>query len=39
LKEKGLSGLHSALAFWALYADVYDAIDNALDEYEDKLAD
>jgi hypothetical protein len=39
LKEKGLSGLHSALAFWALYADVYDAIDNALDEYEENLAD
>ena len=39
LKEKGLSGLHSALAFWALYADVYDALDNALDEYEEKLSD
>jgi hypothetical protein len=39
LKDKGLSGLHSALAFWALYADVYDALDNALDEYEEKLAD
>jgi hypothetical protein len=37
LKDSGLSGLHSALAFWALYADVQDHIDSALDEYESNL--
>ncbi len=37
LQEKGLSGLHSALAYWALYADVQDALDNAFDEYEEAL--
>jgi hypothetical protein len=37
LKDSGLSGLHSALAFWALYADVADHIDSALDEYESNL--
>ena len=34
LKEKGLDGLHQALAFWALYADVQDKIDEALDGVE-----
>jgi hypothetical protein len=37
LKESGLSGLHSALAFWALYADVQDRIESALDQYESNL--
>ncbi len=37
LKDKGLSGLHTALAYWALYADVYDALSNTLDEYEEAL--
>lgn len=37
LKDSGLSGLHSALAFWALYADVADRIDSALDDYESNL--
>lgn len=32
LKSGGLSGLHGALAYWALYADVSEQIDNALDE-------
>ena len=30
LKEKGLLGLHQALAFWALYADVQEAIQEQL---------
>ena len=36
LKERGLSGLHNALAFWALYADVQEKISDVLDEYEEK---
>ena len=28
LKEKGLSGLHAAIAFWAFYADIQDKISN-----------
>lgn len=37
LKEQGLSGLHNALAFWALYADVQDKISEALDSYQEKI--
>ena len=37
LKDRGLNGLHSALAYWALYADVADCISEALDEYESSL--
>lgn len=37
LKQSGLSGLHSALAYWALYADVADHIDSALDIYETSI--
>ena len=29
LKEKGLDGLHQALAFWAFYADVQEKIKDA----------
>ena len=32
LKERGLDGLHQALAFWALYADTQEKISEALDE-------
>lgn len=32
LEKGGLSRLHCALAFWALYADVNEQLDNALDE-------
>ena len=35
LKEKGLDGLHQALAFWALFADVQEKITDALDEIEE----
>ena len=34
LKEKGLDGLHNVLAFWSLYADVQDKIEEALDGVE-----
>ena len=37
LKEKGLDGLHQALAFWALYADVQDKISEALDGVESNI--
>ena len=37
LKEKGLDGLHQALAFWSLYADVQDKIDEALDGVESNI--
>lgn len=37
LKNSGLSGLHTALAFWALYADVQEEISDALDEIEQNL--
>ena len=32
LKDGGLSGLHCALAFWALYADVMDNIEDAMND-------
>ena len=34
LKEKGLSGLHSALAFWALCADVQERITAELEQHQ-----
>lgn len=37
LKEKGLDGLHNVLAFWSLYADVQDKIDEALDGVESNI--
>jgi hypothetical protein len=33
LQEGGLSGLHTALAFWALYADVSEKVNDILNEY------
>lgn len=35
--KQGLDTLHCHLAFWALYADVQDHLDSALDEYENSL--
>lgn len=32
LKQSGIGGLHQALAFWAMYADVQDELDSALDD-------
>ena len=37
LKEKGLDGLHNVLAFWSLYADVQDKIEEALDGVESNI--
>ena len=34
LKNKGLNDLHTAIAFWAMYADVQDKTNDALDELE-----
>ena len=39
LKDRGLSGLHSALAYWALYADVMGALDDALNQYQENLSE
>lgn len=39
LRDCGLSGLHTALAYWALYADVMDYIDDALDQYRQNLSE
>ena len=35
LKERGLTGLHQDLAFYALFADVQEKIKDALDEVEE----
>ncbi len=32
LKERGLSGLHNAIAFWCIYADIQGVLDDKLDE-------
>ena len=34
LKESGLDGLHNVIAFWCIYADVQDLIEEALEEAE-----
>jgi hypothetical protein len=34
LKDGGVNGLHTALAYWALYADVQDAINDRFDEID-----
>ena len=39
LRESGLGGLHQALAFWALYADVQERIAGALDEIEESFTE
>lgn len=35
LKERGIDGLHTVIAFWALYADVQDRLSDALDVLEE----
>lgn len=37
LKSGGLSGLHTAIAFWALYADVQNMISDELDTLEEAV--
>jgi len=36
LKERGLSGLHNAIAFWAMYADVQEELESALDKCDEE---
>jgi hypothetical protein len=38
LKQGGISTLKMHMAFWALYADVSDKLNDALDEYEEEAA-
>tara|TARA_R110000803_G_scaffold183400_1_gene245743 strand:- start:183 stop:554 length:372 start_codon:yes stop_codon:yes gene_type:complete len=37
LKDGGLNGLHTAIAFWAMYADVQELIDTKIDEKLESL--
>lgn len=37
LAEKGLNGLHTAIAFWCMYADVQERLETAFNEFEDNL--
>ena len=37
LQSGGLNGLHQAIAYWALYADVYELLQDKMDEYVDSL--
>jgi hypothetical protein len=37
LEQGGLDALHCHIAFYAMYADVQDNIDNAFDEYESNM--
>jgi hypothetical protein len=39
LKESGLDGLHTAIAFWCLYADVQDMLPAAWEQWEDEQTD
>lgn len=34
--DKGIDDLHTAIAFWCMYADVQDDLSDAFDEYEQK---
>lgn len=36
VKEGGMSGLHTAVAFWCMYADVQEELESALDKYEEE---
>lgn len=36
LNDGGLSGLHTAIAFWAMYGDVCEYLSAAFDAYEDE---
>lgn len=35
LEQGGINTLHCHMAFWAMYADVQDKLDNAFDEYKE----
>ena len=36
LANSGLNALHTATAFWCMYADVQEQLEQAFDDYEDK---
>jgi hypothetical protein len=36
IKDRSLNDFHTALAFWALYADVQNALDVAFNDFEEK---
>ena len=38
LEQGGLDTLHCHIAFWCMYADVQNELDNAFDEYEEERA-
>ena len=38
LEQGGLSTLHTHIAYWCMYADVQEQLENAFDEYEEKQA-
>jgi len=35
MKDQGLDSLHSAIAFWCMYADIQDCLSDALDAVEE----
>ena len=37
LQSGGLNGLHQAVAYWALYADVYELLQDKMDDFVDAL--
>ena len=37
LSEGGIESLHQAIAFWAMYADVQEKLEQALDDYIEQL--
>lgn len=39
LKNRGLSGLHAAIAFWCLYEDVQGMVSDELDKLEEAIED
>jgi len=39
LKNGGLSSLHNVIAFWAMYADVQEELESALDKWDEEQED
>lgn len=39
LKERGIDGLHTAMLFWAMYADVQNLISDKLDKIEEAVTE
>lgn len=36
IKEGGMNGLHTAVAFWCMYADVQEELESALDKWDEE---